>query len=196
MLNSLIRTGTAIIPPPFQVLELSDWTPLEESTTTIEEEWPSGSGGGLTLPSRPRPTPGTRFRYQHQQQDQQLLQREARLAYAISSPLGSSNARVVQKHTLEVKDGGAIWYSEADCITGFPMVPGELNVKTIYTVTPAEGGDPGSVRVCVGVAVGDIGLPKFFSSVESRVANSVIKDVKKQVGRWLQEMTETSLRGP
>lgn len=100
---------------------------------------------------------------------------------------------VVQKHTLEVQDGGVICYSEADCITGFPMVPGDLNVKATYTVTPAEGGDPGSVRVCVGVAVGDISLPKFFSAIKPRVRNIVKKDVKKQAKRWLQEMTEASL---
>ena len=178
------------------MLELSDWTPLEGFTKTMKEEVPLSRAAGLTLPPPPRPTPEMHLHYQHQQQDQQVLQREARLAYAISSPLGSSNAMVVQKHTLEVQDGGAICYSETDCITGFPMVPGDLNVKTTYTVTPAEGGDPGSVHVRVGVAVGDIGLPKLFSPVKTRVTNTVEKDVKKQAGRWLQEMTEgAGLRG-
>ncbi|CAN0163000.1 unnamed protein product [Laminaria digitata] len=136
---------------------------------------------------------------QQQQQQQgrgQQLQRKARLAYAISSPLGSSNAMVAQEHTLWVQEeGGAICYSESDCITGFPMVPGDLNVKATYTVTPAEeGGDPGFVRVRVGVVVGDIALPKLLSPVKRRVVSIVEKDVKKQARRWLQEMVDASLR--
>lgn len=58
---------------------------------------------------------------------------------------------VLQEHTLleqREEEGGGICYSEVDCITGFPMVAGDLSVKTTFLVTVADG-DPERVRVRV-----------------------------------------------
>lgn len=194
---------------PFQVLELSDWTPQEGLSATIKQAAPPSGAEGLT-PFPPRQTPQEEYlqhpQQQHQQQQQQgqhtqqqqgqQLRREARLTYVISCPIGSSDAVSAQEQTLRVQDGGAIFFSHSDCITGFPLIPGDLNITATYTITPIEGREtPGeSVLVRVGVTVGHINFPPPFGAIEPMVAGIVEKDVKKQATKWLQEMTEADLR--
>ena len=124
------------------------------------------------------------------------MHRKARLNYSISSPFGSSDATVVQEHTLreleptEAAGGGggkSICYSERDCITGFPMIPGDLSVKTTFLVTPAEG-DPERVRVRVGVVVEEITLPRRLQFLNKRVSKIVGNGGRKQAEKWLAEM--------
>ncbi|CAN0213368.1 unnamed protein product [Scytosiphon promiscuus] len=94
---------------------------------------------------------GRKEEHPRQEPRPRLWHRKARLTYAISSPFGSSDATVQQEHTLleqREEDGGGICYSEVDCITGFPMVAGDLSVKTTFLVTAADG-DPERVRVRV-----------------------------------------------
>lgn len=138
---------------------------------------------------------------QQQQQQQQLqlqLQREARFVCVISSPLGSSHITVVQNHELEVaQDGTAVSivrYSEAGCCKGLPMMRGDISVKTTFEVTPAEG-DPESIRVRVGVAVGEVPLSRAPRWLKARVANIVRADGVKQAKDWLEEMTAAEERG-
>lgn len=168
----------------------------------MEQASSPSAGGGLTLPP-PCQTPQEEYlqhpqqdQYQHQQLVQQQLRREARLIYVISSPIGSSDAMAVQEQTLRVQDRGAICFSHSDCIVGFPLIPGDLNITATYTITPMEGeGNPGeSVRVRVGVTVGDINFPPPFGAIEPMVAGIVEKDVQKQATKWLQEMTEANLQ--
>ncbi|CAN0067489.1 unnamed protein product [Ectocarpus sp. 6 AP-2014] len=147
--------------------------------------------------------PGEQDRQQQQQQDgvpqprpQLLLQRRATLNYAITSPFGSSDAKVVQEHTLlddrhQKGGGGGICYTESDCITGFPMVPGDLSVKTTFLVTPVEdGGHAERVRVRVGVVVEEIELPKRLRFLSKRVSKIVGNGGRKQAEKWLGEMVK------
>lgn len=118
--------------------------------------------------------------------------------YAISSPFGSSDATVVQEHTLleqRQEDGkNRICYSESDCITGFPMIPGDLTVKTTFVVTPAAAdaarGDSEQerVRVRVCVVVEEIELPRRLQFLNKRVSKMIGNGGRKQAERWLAEM--------
>lgn len=116
--------------------------------------------------------------------------RTAELNYAISSPFGSSNAKVVQEHTLlEEQESGGIRYSERNRITGFPMVPGDVCVKTTFLVTPAEDdGEPGRIRVQIGVVVQEIGLPKRLGFLNRRIGKMIGKRGSQQAEQWLGEM--------
>lgn len=115
--------------------------------------------------------------------------RKAELTYAISSPFGSSDATVMQEHTLlDQQETGEVFYSEHDCITGFPMVVGDLSVKTTFLVTPADDGDPERVRVRVGVVVEEIELPRRLRFLNKRVGKIVGNGGRKQAEKWLGEM--------
>eukprot|EP00752_Nemacystus_decipiens_P012436 g11017.t1 len=158
-------------------------------------------------PSAGRQQPEPQAQRQPPPQEQprrRLLQRKARLNYAISSPFGSSDATVVQEHTLQELElepdqqraghggkgpgkGIGVCYSERDCITGFPMVPGDLHVKTTFLVTPADG-DPGRVRVRVGVVVNEIELPRRLQFLSERMSRIIGNGGRKQAEKWLAEM--------
>ncbi|CAB1106868.1 unnamed protein product [Ectocarpus sp. CCAP 1310/34] len=140
---------------------------------------------------------------QQQQQDgipqprpQLLLQRRATLNYAITSPFDSSDAKVVQEHTLlddrhQEGGGGGICYTERDCITGFPMVPGDLSVKPTFLVTRVDdGGHTERVHVRVEVVVKETELPKRLRFLSKRVSDIVGDGGRKQAEKWLGEMVK------
>lgn len=83
--------------------------------------------------------------------------------------------------------GKSICYSETDCITGFPMIPGDLSVKTTFLVTPADG-NPERVRVRVGVKVEEIELPRRLQFLNKRVSKIIGNGGRKQAEKWLAEM--------
>ncbi|CAM9562509.1 unnamed protein product [Pylaiella littoralis] len=189
----------------------------EAASATATATAAGGAGARLGNILRRQPTPdrdGQQQRQEEQQQQQQQLQpprprswcRKAQLNYAITSPFGSSDATVVQEHTLlEQQESGGIRYRERDCITGFPMVSGDLSVVTTFLVTPALAADDGGggggggggnverVRVRVDVAVEEIELPKRFRFLKKPVEKIVRSGGRKQAERWLDEMVEAGL---
>lgn len=172
----------------YQVVKLSDWMDVDHTSSVDKPSTvqPPPVEGSLALL---RPPPAAQDRLRRQQQ----LRREARLIYSITTPFGSSDADVVQEQELAVQDSGTICYTEDCCITGFPMMPGDLLVKTTFAVTPAED-DPESVHVRVGVVVEDLTLPKALRWLEARVKKIMQADGKNQAVKWLQEMSAAEMR--
>lgn len=191
------------------MVRLSDWVETDNVVSTDSQSDPAsvGTGGGVagTCPGNTAvpPFPGhdrqegqekndeekTKEGQQFQPPRPRSLGRTAELNYAISSPFGSSDAKVVQEHTLlEERESGGIRYSERNRITGFPMVPGDLCVKTTFLVSPAEDGEPGRVRIRIGVVVQEIDMPKRLGFLNRRIGKMVGKRGCKQAEEWLGEM--------
>ncbi|CAM9968278.1 unnamed protein product [Ectocarpus sp. 4 AP-2014] len=209
-----------------QVVDLTSWEQTDgiDAASTESRSESAPAPPPIAAPAAPasrleRIVPMRRQQHQQQQQEQQhqeeqdrrqqqqqdgipqprpqlLLQRRATLNYAITSPFGSSDAKVVQEHTLlddrhQEGGGGGICYTESDCITGFPMVPGDLSVKTTFLVTPVEdAGHAQRVRVRVEVVVEEIELPKRLRFLSKRVSNIVGNGGRRQAEKWLGEMVK------
>lgn len=122
-------------------------------------------------------------------EEEQHLQRKAHLAYDITSPFGATEAKVVQHLELGVVQNGTIRYSEKSCVSGFPMMSGDLNCKTTFAVTPSEE-DPGSIFVRVAVEVDDIKLPFIAHFLKGRIKKIMRKDLTKQAQRYLEAMAK------
>lgn len=161
---------------------MSSWVSLDDKNDSVELAAVASGGSGGRRPWAPFASP-----------TKKQLQREAHLAYDITSPFGTSKAKVLQSMALGVEDG-AITYSEASCVSGFPMMAGDLNSKMTFAVTPYPD-DPDSVLVRVAVSIDEIALPFAISWIKGRIRKMMRKDFIKAATSYLDAMAAAEAEG-
>lgn len=123
----------------------------------------------------------------------QQLQRKVVLAYDLTSPFGTSEAKNVQSVGLRVEDG-TITYSEASRVSGFPMMSGDLNGNTTFAVKPAAD-NPNSVLVKIAVSCDEVVLPLPVSWLKGRIGRMMRKDLLKAATSYLDAMVKAEADG-
>lgn len=165
------------LPTAAQVVRVSSWaSPGDKKDDKIKLTSARGGGNDATQAATLLSTP----------QKQKQLHRQAFLEYDVSSPFGSSEAKAVQSIALSV-DGGTITYSEASCVSGFPMMAGDLKGKTTWAVTPSVD-DPGRCVVRVAVSIDAVVLPLAVRWLEGRIGKMMRKDLIASAQKYLDAM--------
>lgn len=161
---------------------MSGWASTDNKNDNVELAAFVGSGVGAGRAWAPFALP-----------TKKQLQREAHLAYDVSSPLGTSKAKAVQSIALGMEDG-TITYSEASCVSGFPMMASDINGKTTFAVTPCPN-DPDSVLVKVAVSIDEVVLPFAISWINGRIGKMMRKDLVKTAKSYLDAMAKAEAEG-